>query len=289
MAATASTASVLYERIGAVGFLTLNRPERRNALSAEIRTGLHTALDWFEADAGARVAILRGAGPSFCSGFDLSGGSASVAETAGDPWRDRERLHGWIDLTLRIWESPRPIIAQVQGHCLAGGILLLLASDLVVVADNCAVGWPRLPVGAGFMDGAVAQLVGQRRAKQISFVVGSRITGAEAAEWGLANIAVPDNELEAKTLALASRIAKAPGSVLEIRKAAINRAVGANFREALLAGVEWDALAHVDPAVRKMRALVREHGMKKMIERFEDAEDPVAELGLDGREPSDQL
>jgi enoyl-CoA hydratase len=280
-------ASVTYEADGRIGLLTLNRPEKRNALSGELLRDFHLALDAFDSDAHAHVAILRGAGPSFCAGFDLSRTSASVQETAEDPWGDRERLRSWIGLAIRIWEFPRPIIAQVQGHCLAGGVLLPMCCDLVVISETCVVGWPRLPMGAGFMDGAMSLLIGQRRAKEISYVIGSRVTGREAADWGYANFAVPEEALERETQLLARRIAKAPRNVLEIRKAAITRAsMGLSFRDALLAGVEWDAIAHADPAVRTMRRLVREHGMKAMIDAFESSDDPVALLGL-GVEPDE--
>jgi enoyl-CoA hydratase len=272
--------AVVYERQGPIALLTLNRPDNRNALSSQLLADFHRALDALAADPAARVAILRGAGPTFCSGFDLGHGSASVQGTAADPWRDRERLLKWIELGLRLWEFPIPVVTQVHGHCLAGGVLFLLCSDLVFIEDECVVGWPRLPMGAGFMDAAMSLLIGQRRAKEISYLVGSRISGSVAASWGLANQAHPADALEPATRRFAAAMAKTPRNVLEIRKAAITRAQRAlGFREALLAGVEWDALAHVDPAVDTTRRLVREHGMKAVIEAFEKTDDYIATLG----------
>jgi enoyl-CoA hydratase len=259
--------AVIYTGDQRVARIELNRPERRNALSADLLQDFNRALDAFEADPTARVAILSGRGPSFCSGFDLGKTSSSTSSTTSDPWRDRDRLLGWMRLALRLWETPRPVIAQVHRHCLAGGILLPLSCDLVFVSETCVLGWPRLPVGAGFMDGAMSLLIGQRRAKEISYVVGSRITGVES-------------ELEAETLQFAERVAKTPPNVLEMRKAAITRASsGLTFREALLAGVEWDAIAHVDREVDAMRRLVREHGMKATIDAFENTPDPFETLG----------
>lgn len=286
MSAAATGPAAYYESAGRVGRVVLNRPGNRNALSAEMREALAAALDAFDADERARVLVVKAAGPSFCSGFDLGRGSQSTESTVQDPWADRARLLGWIDLMLRLWESPRPVIAQVQGHCLAGGVLFLLCADLVLIQEDAVVGWPRLPMGAGFMDGAMSHLIGQRRAKQISFVVGSRISGAEAERWGLANFALPAAELEAATEDFARLVARAPRSVLEIRKSAIMRAQnGLSFRESLLAGVEWDAIAHADPAVDTTRRLVREHGMKAVIDAFEGTEDYVA--ALDGRAATD--
>jgi enoyl-CoA hydratase len=271
---------VTYERDGRIARLRLNRPDKRNALSPELLADLRIALDAFAADDAARVAILGGNGPSFCAGFDLGGGSASTQSTLQDPWSDRRRLRHVLEVCVSLWESRRPVIAQVHGHCLGGGILLPMCSDIVFAADACVLGWPRLPMGAGFMDGAMSLLIGQRRAKEIALIVGSRISGREAAAWGFANFAVADDELEGRTLEFAERVARAPGSILEIRKASINKANTA-FREALLSGADWDALAHADPAVDEYRRLVREHGMTRVIHAFESADDPVTALAQD--------
>jgi enoyl-CoA hydratase len=272
---------VTYAREGRIALLELNRPEHRNALSKQLLLDFHAALDEFLEDTEAHVAILSGRGPTFCAGFDLSGGSQSTASTTKDPWSDRDRLRGWMHLAARIWEFPRPIVAQIHGHCLAGGILFPMCADVVFVSEECVLGWPRLPMGAGFMDGAMSLLVGQRRAKQISYIVGSRITGRDAEDWGFANFAVPEGELAQRTLAFTRQVAKVPRNILEIRKASITRANSA-FREALLAGAEWDALAHVDATVDTYRGLVREHGMKAVIAAFEDSDDPIAALNSRG-------
>jgi enoyl-CoA hydratase len=273
---------VVYEAGGRIARLRLNRPAQRNALSAQLLTDFHRALDAFDADDEARVAILSGNGPSFCAGFDLGRASGSTGSTLGDPWADRRRLRRWIELCLRLWEFPRPVVAQVHGHCLAGGILLPLCSDIVFTSQTCVFGWPRLPMGAGLMDAAMSLVVGQHRAKQISYVVGSRITGTEAERWGFVNAAVPAAELEDATLQYCRQVARTPRSVLEMRKAAITRAnSNLGFREALLAGVEWDAIAHVDPAVDEYRGLVREYGMARVIEAFESSDDPARALAGD--------
>jgi enoyl-CoA hydratase len=262
-----------------VASLELNRPDQRNALNLDLLRDFHAALDEFEQDDEARVLVISGAGPSFCSGFDLSPTSSSTASTLSDPWSDRARLKNWTDLAIRVWELSRPTIARIHGHCLAGGILFTLCSDLVFISEDCVVGWPRLPMGAGFMDGAISLVVGSRRAKEISLVLGSRITGAEAAQWGLANYAVPASELITATEAFAQRVARTPRNISEIRKASMNRVMaGQGFREALAAGVEWDVIAHADPVVDSYRAAVRAHGMKEVIAAFETSDDPLRTL-----------
>lgn len=288
MTEPADETTVVYRRTGPVATIELNRPDQRNALSLDLLADFHRALDELADDGEARVCVLRGRGPSFCAGFDLSRNSSSAASAHGDPWGDRLRLRHWIELGLRLWEAPTPIIAEIHGHCLAGGNLFILCSDLVYVSETCVIGWPKLPVGAGFLDGALAHLIGVRRAKELSFMVGSEITGNQAREWGLANAAHPEQSLHDDVTALASRIARAPRNILQIRKAAINRAVnGLSFRDAMLAGAEWDVIAHVDPAVDEVRGFVRERGMKEVIRSFESDDPPFATLrpgeAADGR------
>jgi enoyl-CoA hydratase len=279
--------TVVYAREGRLATIELNRPERRNALSAELLEDLHLALDQLDEDHDAHVCVLRGRGPSFCAGFDLSAGSASSASTHDDPWADRVRLRRWMEVALRLQQTATPVVAEIQGHCLAGGNLFLICADLVTIDEDCVVGWPKLPVGAGFLDGALGHLIGVRRAKQLSFAVGSEIGGREALDWGLANFCFPRDRLRAETTAYAEKLARAPRNVLQIRKAAINRGNdGLGFSEALLAGAEWDAIAHLDPAVEEVRRLVREHGMKAVIGSFQVDEPPFASL-RDGKPETD--
>lgn len=275
---TPASAAVLARVDGAVAYLDLNRPKRRNAMSSEMLADFHYALDKVETNESASVVLLRGRGPSFCSGFDLSRSSASTESTVSDPWGDRRRLRGWLELGLRIRDFPLPVVASIHGHCLAGGNLFMICSDIVLISDECTVGWPKLPVGAGFLDGALSQLIGERRAKQVSFIVGSEMSGAEAAAWGYANISVPAEELDRRSELFVRRMARAPRSVLEMRKAAINRASGVTFRESMLAGAEWDALAHADPDVDAMRGFVRRVGMKTAISEFEEGAETFSDF-----------
>jgi enoyl-CoA hydratase len=265
---------VTYSRRERVGYLTLNRPERRNALNLEMFGALSDALTTLEEDPEARVAILRGAGPGFCAGMDLSssGQHRYIEETS--LWGDRERLRQQMDFWTRMWAFPKPIILQAHGFCLAGGLMLLMTSDLVIMADDCFLGWPRLPVGGGFLGPVFASLFGPRRAKEMDFIVGSRLTADTAREWGVVNRVVPAAALEAEAYALATRIAKTPPTLLALRKAAINQSMErAGFLETLRACAEWDALAHGDASVAEMRVLLAEHGVQGTIALFEGDDD----------------
>jgi enoyl-CoA hydratase len=261
---------VEYHQDGPLGIISLNAPEKLNAISPEMRADLEQVLDTFEASDAARVGILRGNGRAFCSGFDLSRkqkGTYQAAETS--PWADRQRLRGWADMYLRLWDCPKPIIAQVHGYCLAGGVQLPMCCDLVIVSEDCRIGWPKLPTGGGWIGPMFTLFAGPQRAKQMSFVAGSEISGHVAAEWGYANFAVPAADLEESVRSLALQMAKTSASVLQLKKAAINRVwdrVG--FRNAIVEGVEWDVLTHKDPSTAVLRKWVREDGMKSAIARF---------------------
>lgn len=271
---------VEYREDGPVGVISLNNPDKLNAISLDMRADLERAINAFEGSEKVRVGILRGNGRAFCSGYDMSRKAKGTYRAAGasSPWTDRQRLRGYAEMYLRLWDCPKPIIAQVHGHCFAGGVQLPMCCDLVVVSEDCRIGWPKLPTGGGWIGPMFALFAGPHRAKQMSFIAGSEITGTVAVEWGYANFAVPADELEETVRGLAHKMAKTSPSVLQLKKAAINRVwdrVG--FREAVLAGVEWDVLTHKDPSTDVLRKWVREDGMKGAIARFEAEGTPDAE------------
>jgi enoyl-CoA hydratase len=259
-------------REGPVSWLTLNRPERLNALSDRMFAELAAALEQ-ERETDSRVIVLRGAGRAFSAGHDLSPDATEVLEP-GDAVVDRDRQASYIDHFLRIWEHPKPVIAAVHGYCIAGASQLCTFCDLTIVADDAVItASPVLPLGGGFISPLWAFLVGPKRAKQMSFVAGHRISGATAAEWGWANVAVPAADLEARTRELALAIAKTPASVLRMKKLAINRVSELQgFRMAAMMGTETDVLVHETDAVETMKQALQELGLKETIRRFEAGE-----------------
>ena len=194
---------ILYETDGPIGYITLNRPEKLNALNAALLTAFEAALDRAEVDPAVRVIIVRGAGRAFSVGYDIQpqGGYQPTKRTITG---DRERIQHHIDTWLRVYEFPKPVIAQVHGYCIAGATLLPLCADITLVSQECRIRWPALPIGGGLISTMWTWLVGPKRAKEMSFVAGSEILGAEAAEWGWANRAVPEEQPAdaARTLAI---------------------------------------------------------------------------------------
>jgi enoyl-CoA hydratase len=182
---------------------------------------------------------------------------------------DYSRLHGQIARFLTIWDHPKPVIASVHGYCLAGATQLCVACDITVVADDAVIGLPEIPMGGGYITPMWVPLVGVKRAKQMSFVAGSRISGETASAWGWANFSVPADELEARVRELAHAIARTPSPILRMKKVSLNRVADVmGFRVTALMGAETDALLHASAPVEELRAAIRAGGLKQAIADF---------------------
>ncbi len=262
--------TLLVDREGPIAWVTLNRPERLNALSMELLDELAAAIGDIEAS-DARVVILRGAGRAFSAGYDIEPSGAEIGEAhSRGPVADRNRQSTYIDRFTRIWRSPLPVIASVHGFCMAGASQLACFCDIVVVAEDTVVAAsPALPIGGGFISPLWSFKVGPQRAKEMSFVPARRIDGRTAAEWGFANVAVPLEELEDYVRDLATAIATTPRDVLQMKKLAINRVQELQgFLTVAGMGADTDALIHTTSDVAEIQELIREHGVKGAISKF---------------------
>ena len=134
--------TVRYDLHGAVATLTLHRPDRMNAITDELAGDFEAALDRAEADAAVRVIRLRGAGRAFCAGYDIEwGAQAMQAEgETWDPMADYRMMSRFVGAYMRLWRSPKPVVAQVHGFCVGGGTDFALCSDQIVCADDCRIG-----------------------------------------------------------------------------------------------------------------------------------------------------
>ena len=260
-------------RKGRVAWITFNRPHRLNAFSDTLLRELDQALE-AERDSDSRVLVLRGAGRAFSAGFDVSSDAEEIAPGFDAvELRDRQAEHA--ERWLRIWDHPKPVIAAVHGYCMAGATQMCVFCDLTVVAEDAVIAAsPALPLGGGFISPMWSYLVGPKRAKQMSFVAGERISGATAVDWGWANYAVPADELTESVAELAARIAMTPSSMLRMKKLSNNRAMELQgFRTMALMGAETNTVVHETEAVRGFQGMIREHGLKEAIRRFEAGED----------------
>lgn len=222
--------------------LTLNRPEKRNPLSNQLRTELFDALEAADVDDSVRVIVIRGAGPCFSAGYDLA---SDV--TRDQPFYTAGGLGNWprhvVDGFFRIWDLAKPVIAQVHGYCLAGGTELATACDLIYVADDAMIGYPVVRSISPPDNQFYPWLVGLRRAMEL-MLTGDHMSGTEAVECGFANRAFPADELEDETLAIAERVARTPTDLQQINKRAVHRQMDAmGIRAGIRAGTEMQTLA----------------------------------------------
>jgi enoyl-CoA hydratase len=222
--------------------LTMNRPEKRNALNNALRGAILAALQQADADPLVKVSILRGAGPTFCSGYDLSANNAvdqPYYSAGGAGQWARHVVDGWF----KIWDLAKPVIAQVHGYCLAGGSELATCCDLVYVANDAKIGYPPTRLMSPPDNQFHPWLLGMRTAMEM-FLTGDAISGEEAAAKGFANRAFPAERLEEEVLALAGRIALVPTELAQINKRSVHRAMEImGMRAAIRAGTELQALA----------------------------------------------
>ena len=265
---------VLYEREGRLAYLTLNRPERLNAFSAGQWNALEAALARANSDDETRVIIIRGAGRAFSAGADIRARAEGTAEQqaaadAEDVVDDVIRLHSNLDRYLRIFNNPKPIIAQVHGYCLGVASQLSVMCDITVVAEDARIGLPSVPLGGGWISPMWSWLIGPKRAKEMSYTVGAQIDGKTASDWGWANRAVPADQLEDTVREMATKMANLPSKFLQLKKSSINRQMDIQgFSAAIRTGAEMDALLHFTDTVDVVRGSIRERGLRGTIEAF---------------------
>jgi enoyl-CoA hydratase len=217
--------TVRYDRDGAVATLTLDRPDRLNAIVPELVVDLEAALDRAEADASVRVVRLRGAGRAFCAGYDIGWGAAAMADEGAewDPMADQRMMSRYVRAYMRLWRSPKPVIAQVHGFCVGGGTDFALCSDLIVCAQDCRIGYPPARVWGSPTTAMWVYRLGLERAKRL-LLTGDPVDGETAVAWGLASEAHPAEELDGACLALAQRVARLPANQLQMMKLLVNQA-----------------------------------------------------------------
>ena len=181
--------AVLYEVRGDAAWVTLNQPERRNALSEELVAGLRAHLATALADARVRAIVLTGAGAAFCAGADLKSGGLSGADSAAE--------HPFVTVLKTIWNAPKPVIGRINGHAFGGGLGLTAASDLTLAADTATFAFSEVRVGVipAIISVLCIPKLGVQNAMWL-FLTGERISAARAAEVGLVHRAVPAAELD---------------------------------------------------------------------------------------------
>ena len=228
----------LYETDGDIGIVTMNRPEKLNAVSHELRTAVSDALIRADDDETVNVVILRAAGRAFCVGYDIDNDTPERAARRYDALKWREALTGDLKFEMIPWYMRKPVIASVQGHALGGGCELTMFCDVTIAADNALFGEPEIHfsnVGPAIV---MPWMIGFKMARELLYF-GDMIDAETALRLGMINRIVPLNELEEKTMRYAKRMALISPVALAQTKLAINRGADAmGFTNAMQAGLD---------------------------------------------------
>ena len=274
-ARTAFETTVVVETLGAVARITMNRPQRANAMSATMLGEIAHAMDAAEADPAVRAVIVRGAGDVFSSGFDLKD-QMELRPEGVSQWRPILRKD--FEVPMRFWHCPKPTIAAVRGPCLAGACELALACDLTLAADDAFFGEPELKFGAGIVVMILPWIVGPKIAKEIILTGADRITAARAYEIGMINRVVPAAELDAAALQLAQHIAAIDPNLVKETKRAINRSLEVRgMMEALETALDIDLLIEGEgsPDKKAFMEIARTQGLRAAL-AWRDGRFPAA-------------
>jgi enoyl-CoA hydratase/carnithine racemase len=264
--------NVRFETEGPIATITLNRPEKLNALSTALYEELEQCYDRVAADDDIRVLVLRGAGRAFSAGNDMSLPCRTLRE-----WH--ERLPEIKRRTLKLWNLPKVTIAMVHGYCLAAANELALVCDFTIASDDAVFGEPEI------RHGSMAQLflpyyVGQKKAREI-ILTGDHIPAVEMERFGVVNKVVPRKSLEEETYALARKMVKVPPDAIRLNKRVMNKAMEhQGLRDTADYTDEVSTILHVlmfdvkDPEGQKLQDLKYSQGVTAFLRaraaRFED-------------------
>jgi methylglutaconyl-CoA hydratase len=230
-----------------VSRITLNRPEKRNALNPEMLAELRTALDRAAADASVRVVLLRGEGKDFCAGLDLK--ELHQSDEVLDHMASARAL---AELYLAMRRHPKPIVSAVHGRAIGGGCGIATASDLILATDTSEFRYPEVNLGfiAAIVMSLLRRLVGEKRAFEI-IALGESIPAATALELGIVNHVYPEADFGASVEAYVAKIASKSASAISLTKDLFYHIDGMSFEAAIHAGLYGNALSRMTPDARK--------------------------------------
>jgi enoyl-CoA hydratase len=273
--------------------LRLNRPEKLNAISSAMPGEIRRAVEWAERTDEIHVVVVEGAGRAFCAGYDLAefaeGGERRAAGQPGggddpsrqerspwDPMVDYAVMKRHTEDFMALWRCAKPTIAKVHGHAVAGGSDIALSCDLLVMADDARIGYMPTRVWGCPTTAMWTYRVGPARAKQLMFT-GDTLSGAQAAAWGLANLAVAPAELDAATQRLALRIAGVPRGHLAMHKLVVNQVMlTMGLEQSQMLATVFDGITRHNPEGLWFRRYAEAEGFKRAVE-WRDSGRPIPE------------
>jgi len=278
---------ILYDVQGTTAVITLNRPERRNALSGIMLRELAAALSEADNTNAVHCIVLRGAGPDFCGGADLN----EYSTDAGDTHRGRAdidddiwRLAQGQKLRMTIFDMHKPVIAAVQGTVIGTGTSLVGLCDIVLIAEDARIGFPPVRDFGTPPDNTWLYNCGPQWAKRL-LLTGDSVTGTDAAQIGLALKAVPRDALDSEVMKLAARMGMIDHHLLAANKRLVNlglELMGARTMQRLCG--ELDARGHIAPKAREFAERMKTEGVKKAF-RARDAAFGSGYANVSGLDP----
>ena len=256
--------SLTYEVVGPIATLTLNRPDKLNAINSDMIEAINLAMDDAEDNYNVRAIILQAEGRAFSAGFDLDDEVWDSKEESNI----RQALESDFNMVMRFWDSPKPTVAAVQGYCLGGAMEMALACDITVASDDALFGEPEVSIASGVVALILPWLTGPKLAKELLLTADIKVSAQRIYEMGLINrITAPEN-LRDEALTMAETIAANDRLSVEITKKAINRTMEiAGMREALLDGLEADILLETSQSdeAKQFNEILDKEGLKAAL------------------------
>jgi methylglutaconyl-CoA hydratase len=236
---------LIYLQTRPAAHITLNRPDKRNALNAEVIKELKTAFAEADDDPAVRVVVLRGAGKDFCAGADLTQLEQTIGASILENRSDAEQF---ASLLLQIRHLSKPVIAAVQGRALAGGAGLASACDMVVATRSAQFGYPEVKIGfvAAIVMAILRRNLGEKRAFEV-LTTGRSWSAEEAERMGLINRVTDDGDFDNGIEALVAELSNVSASAVTLTKSLLYQIEGMSFEQALRAGIEMNAIARLTP------------------------------------------
>ena len=277
-----SFSTLRYEVDGRLARVTLNRPDRLNAINREMPGEIAAAVARANEDRAVHVIVLRGAGRAFCAGYDLDWGTRVSNEAlerergVWDPVADWRMMGANVRAYMSLWESPKPVVAGIHGWCVGGGTDLVLCADQIIAADDVRFGYPPSRVWGTPTTALWVFRIGLERAKRL-LLTGDSIDGIEAARIGLVGKSVPADRLDAEVDALARRMGELPVNQLTMLKLLVNQTYeNMGLRTTQTLGTWFDGAARHTPEGVAWLDLAKREGFREAVRR-RDA--PFADYG----------
>lgn len=266
-----------YEVRGPVAHLTLDRPDRLNAITLAMPGEVREAVERANADPGVHVVVVSGAGRAFCSGYDLvdfAERGVGAQEMPWDPMEDYRMMRRCTDDFMSLWRSYKPTIAKVHGYAVAGGSDIALCCDLVVMAEDARIGYPPARVWGCPTTAMWVYRLGAEKAKRM-LLTGDLVDGREAKALGLVLDAVPADELDGRVEALAQRMAGVPRNQLMMQKLMVNQAIDSmGLANTQMVATLFDGITRHSPEGVWFREYAAKHGFHAAVE-WRDSGQPI--------------